>query len=382
MLKIGVIGLGNIGKVHTKNLMDDLIDGAELAAVAETAPDALEDFRARGINCFTDATELINSGTIDAVLIAVPTFLHTPLGVQALGAGLHVMMEKPLACHKADAERLLAGRQNEGQIIALMMNQRTNPCYAKLKEWLDAGIIGKLQRVSWIMTNWFRPEIYFQSSAWRATWNGEGGGVLMNQCPHNLDVLQWLVGMPERIRGYCSFGKYHDIDVEDEVTAYMEYPGGVTGLFAASTGEAPGVNRLEIIGDRGTLKSDGKTAKLMRCEDSVAAFSRSTNELFGSPEITEELFEPSGAINQHALILSNFVAAINGEEELVTPAEEGIKSLELAGAMIYSTWTNSTVEFPLDAAAYETRIKQAEEESKPRTIVKTEVEIDMSKSYR
>jgi len=292
------------------------------------------------------------------------------------------MMEKPLACHKAEAERILAARQRDDQVVSIMLNQRTNPCYAKLKKWIDEGAIGRLQRVSWTMTNWFRPEIYFQSSAWRATWAGDGGGVLMNQCPHNLDILQWLVGMPERIRGFCSFGKYHDLDVEDEATAYMEFPGGVTGLVVASTGEAPGVNRLEIVGDLGTLKTDGSKATLTRCHGSVAAFSRSTDEMFGMPETEEEVFEPTQPVNQHAIILNNFVQAITEGAALISPAEEGIKSLELAGAMIYSTWTDSVVELPLDAAAYETRIKQAAAESTPRTNLRTAAKVDMSKSYR
>ncbi|MCK4564525.1 MAG: Gfo/Idh/MocA family oxidoreductase [Verrucomicrobia bacterium] len=381
-MKIGIIGLGNIGRVHAKNIQDGLAGNCELVAVANQPIESLEEFEKQGIACFGEGSDLIESGRVDAVLIALPTFLHAPLGIQALKAGLHVMMEKPLACHKAEAERILSARRHDGQVIALMMNQRANPCYAKLKQWIGEGAIGKLQRVSWTMTNWFRPEIYFHSTAWRATWAGDGGGVLMNQCPHNLDVLQWLVGMPERIRGYCSFGKYHDLDVEDEATAYMEFPNGVTGLFVASTGEAPGANRLEIIGDRGTLKTDGSKAVLMRCSGSVAEFSKSTDEMFGSPEITEEVFEPTEAVNQHAIILTNFVKAISEGETLITPAAEGIMSLELAGAMIYSTWTDSTVELPLDAAAYETRIKQAAEESTPRTHLRTAAEVDMSKSFR
>jgi len=382
MVKIGVIGIGNIGKVHVNNLRNGLVDGAKLTAIAEKAEDILEEFKDTDIACYKDASELIQSGSVDAVLIALPPFLHEPVGIEALQAGLHVMMEKPLACHKAQAERILAARQRDDQVVAIMLNQRTNPCYAKLKEWIDEGVIGRLQRVSWIMTNWFRPEIYFQSSSWRATWAGDGGGVLMNQCPHNLDILQWLVGMPERIRGFCSFGKYHDLDVEDEATAYMEFPNGVTGVFVASTGEAPGRNQLEIVGDLGTLRTDGKKVVLLRCSQSVAEFSRTTDEMFGSPEITEEIFEPDSAVNQHAIILSNFAKAINEGKALLTPAEEGLKSLELAGGIIYSTWTDSMVELPLDSAAYEARIKQAAAESTPRTNLKTPAKVDMSKSFR
>ncbi len=381
-MKIGIIGLGNIGRVHAKNIQDGLVENSELVAVANQPIESMDDFKEQGIACFDDGSALIKSGLVDAVLIALPTALHAPLGIQALEAGLHLMMEKPLACHKAEAERILAARQRDDQVVSIMLNQRTNPCYAKLKQWIDEGAIGKLQRISWTMTNWFRPEIYFQSTAWRATWAGDGGGVLMNQCPHNLDVLQWLVGMPERIRGFCSFGKYHDLDVEDEATAYLEFPGGATGLVVASTGEAPGVNRLEIVGDLGTLKTDGSKAVLTRCSGSVAAFSRSTDEMFGMPETEDEVFEPTQPVNQHAVILNNFVQAITEGAALISPAEEGIKSLELAGAMIYSTWTDSVVELPLDAAAYETRIKQAAAESTPRTNLRTAAKVDMSKSYR
>ncbi len=381
-MKFGIIGLGNIGRVHAKNIQDGLIENCELIAVANQPIESMDDFKAQGIACFDNGSALIESGLVDAVLIALPTALHASLGIQALEAGLHLMMEKPLACHKAEAERILAARQHNDQVVGIMLNQRTNPCYAKLKGWIDEGAIGKLQRVSWTMTNWFRPEIYFQSSAWRATWAGDGGGVLMNQCPHNLDVLQWLVGMPERIRGFCSFGKYHDLDVEDEATAYMEFPNGATGLVVASTGEAPGVNRLEIVGDLGTLKTDGSKATLTQCSGSVAAFSRSTDEMFGLPETMEEVFEPTQPVNQHAIILSNFVEAITEGAALISPIEEGIKSLELAGAMIYSTWTDSVVELPLDAEAYETRIKQAVAESTPRTNLRTAAKVDMSKSYR
>ena len=381
-MKIGIIGLGNIGRVHAKNLQDGLIGNAELVAVARPSIESMDDFNEQGIACFADAGELIASRLAEAVIVALPTHLHAPIGIQALEAGLHLMMEKPLACHKAEGERLLAAKQQDGQIAALMMNQRTHPCYVRIKQWMNAGAVGELQRVSWTMTNWFRPEIYYQSSPWRATWQGEGGGVLMNQCPHNIDVLQWLVGMPSKVRAHCSFGKYHDIEVEDEVTAYFEFANGATGQFSTSTGESPGSNRLEIVGDLGTLITDGNTATLIRNSESVSAFSRTTDEMFGTPETTEERFEPSEPINQHAVILNNFVQAANGETELIAPLEAGLQSLQLAGAMIYSTWIDDAVELPLDGAAYETELKKHMAQSKPRTVVRTAAKVDMSKSYR
>ncbi len=381
-MKIGIIGLGNIGRVHAKNIQSGLIGNAELVAVANQPIESTDDFRAQGIACFGEAGELIDSGLAEAVIVALPTHLHASIGIHALAAGLHLMMEKPLARHKAEGERMLAAISRNGQIFALMMNQRTHPCYVRIKQWIDAGNLGDLQRVSWTMTNWFRPEIYFQSSSWRATWRGEGGGVLMNQCPHNLDVLQWLIGMPSRVRAHCSFGKYHDIEVEDEVTAFFVFPNGATGQFVASTGESPGTNRLEIVGDLGTVITDGNEVRMIRNRDAVSAFSQSTDEMFGSPETTEELFAPSEAVNQHAVILDNFVKAARGEAELIAPATEGLKSLELAGAMIHSTWTGDAVDLPLDGSIYETMLEERIAQSKPRSVVRTAAEVDMSKSYR
>lgn len=381
-MKIGIIGLGNIGRVHAKNIEDGLIEDAVLTAVANQPPESMNDFKAQGVACFDEASELIDSGLCELVIVALPTHLHAPVGIQALEAGLHLVMEKPLACHKAEGERILAARQRDDQVISLMMNQRTHPCYTKIKAWIDSGATGTLQRVSWTMTNWFRPEIYYASSPWRATWKGEGGGVLMNQCPHNIDVLQWLVGMPSKVRANCSFGKYHDIEVEDEVNAYFEFPNGATGQFSASTGECPGSNRLEIVGDRGTIITDGSEAKLIRINPSVSEFSRTTDEMFGTPETSEEFFQPLENINQHAAILNNVLQAVRGEAELIAPAADGLHSLELAGAMIYSTWINDDVQLPLDSAAYEAAIQERIAQSKPRTILKTAAKVDMSKSYR
>lgn len=381
-MKFGIIGLGNIGRVHAKNIQDGLVVGAELTAVANQPLESMDDFKAQGVACFGDALELIESGLCEAVIVALPTHLHAPIGIAALEAGLHLVMEKPLACHKAEGERILAAAKTEGQTVSLMMNQRTHPCYTRIKQWIDASELGELQRVSWTMTNWFRPEIYYQSSPWRATWKGEGGGVLMNQCPHNIDVLQWLVGMPSSVHARCAFGKYHDIEVEDEVTAYFEFPNGATGQFAASTGESPGTNRLEIVGDLGTIITNGDEAQLIRNAGSVSAFSRETDEMFGSPETTMETFAAIESINQHAAILNNVVKAARGEEALIAPAADGLNSLELAGAMIYSTWIDDVVSLPLDAAAYEAAIQERIAESKPRDVLKTAAKVDMSKSYR
>jgi predicted dehydrogenase len=382
IMKFGIIGMGNIGRVHADNILNGAVEGAELTALANQPIESLAPFQEQGIACFADANELIDSGRCEAVIIALPTALHAPIGIRALRAGLHIIMEKPLALHKAEAQRLLAARQSDDQLIALMMNQRTHPVYARIKQWIDEGRVGPLQRISWTMTNWFRPEIYYQSSSWRATWKGEGGGVLMNQCPHNLDILQWLVGMPIELTASCAFGKYHDIEVEDEVFTTFRFKNGARGQFAASTGEAPGVNRLELVGNLGTVISDGTSATLYSASQPVSAFSRSTLEMFGMPEISETHFKPAETINQHAAILTNFVRTSRGHETLIAPAAEGMNSLELAGAMIYSAWLQQPVSLPLDADAYEKVLQEKISLSIPREVVTTAAAVDMSKSYR
>jgi len=233
------------------------------------------------------------------------------------------------------------------------------------------------------MTDWFRPEVYFASSSWRATWRGEGGGVLMNQCPHNLDIMQWLCGMPSKMRAHCYFGKHHDIEVEDEVCAMFEYPGGAIGTFVASTGEAPGVNRLEIAGDRGSLLLEHGELTVTRYDISVAQYSRETDEMFGTPAAAVDHYRRADEedVNGHALITANFVDAVLHGAELLSPARAGLGSLELAGAMLYSAWTDTAIELPLDAAAYERELAERIEKSKPREVTRTAAKVDINKSF-
>lgn len=380
MIRFGIAGLGNIGQVHLGNLREGRVAGATVTAAADPSAERREGIQ--DIDVFEDLGSLLAADCVDAVVLAAPTGLHAPMAIEALQAGVHVILEKPLALHKAEGERILAARQRDDQVFSLMMNQRCNPLYLKIKAWMDEGAIGRLQRTSWTMTNWFRPEIYFQASDWRATWKGEGGGVLMNQCPHNLDIFQWLCGMPASVRGYCRFGEHHDIEVEDQVTAYFEYPDGATGTFSASTGEYPGVNRLEIAGDRGLIIYENERCTLTRNTQSASEFSRTTDEMFGSPETEVETFETDEQVNQHAVILTNVVQAICAGDPLIAPATEGLHSLELADAMLYSTWTDAPVALPLDGQAFEQVLQQKMADSKPRTPVKTAAKVDMSKSYR
>jgi predicted dehydrogenase len=356
-VRLGIIGLGNIGQHHAAYLAAGKVVGTELAAVSSAVPSKLEKFRP--VVGFSSGEALIHSGLVDAVIIATPHYQHTTLGIQALERGLHVLVEKPISAHKLDAERLIAAHRLRPELVfAGMFQLRTEPRYSSIKGLIDEGALGRVVRMSWIMTDWYRTEAYYASGGWRATWKGEGGGVLLNQCLHNLDMLQWLLGMPARVRGFCQLGRYHAIEVEDDVSSYWEYPNGATGLFVASTGEAPGANRLEIVGTRGTVILENDQLQFTRNESDMVEFSRTAQQGFVKPSSTRELLPITNTENAHARLTQNFVNAILHGETLVASGAEGIHAVELANAMLYSSLLGSTVELPLDSAAYAGRLAQ------------------------
>jgi predicted dehydrogenase len=377
MVRLGIIGLGNMGSAHARIVPK--VSNAQLIAVADEDATRLVSYES--LLKFDDPLKLIESREIDAVLIATPHYSHTTLGIAALERGLHVLVEKPISVHKADAQRLISAWDPNRQVFEAMFNQRTDPLYQTIRSMVRGGALGEIRRTSWIITNWFRSEAYYASSAWRATWGGEGGGVLLNQCPHNLDLFQWICGMPSRVRAFCQFGRDHNIEVEDEVTAHLEYPNRATGVFITSTGEAPGTNRLEIAGDLGKLVLEGGKILFHRNEGSAREFSRSTRESFAAPKVTVEEIKVEGEPTHHQGIIQNFVNAIEHGEEVIAPAAEGIHSIELANAMLYSAWTDSTVDLPLDARAYEEALDQRIRNSQFQKTVQDGVRVDMSKSF-
>ncbi len=225
-----------------------------------------------------------------------------------------MLVEKPISVHKADAEKLIAAHTNPRQVFAAMFNQRTDPYYIKIREMVRDGTLGPVRRVSWTITNWFRSAAYYGSGSWRATWAGEGGGILLNQCPHNLDLYSWMFGQPDRVRAFCRFGRYHDIEVEDDVTGYFEYNDGTTATFIATTGEAPGTNRLEVAAENGRLVMENEKLIFTRNETPTSEFSRTTREMFSAPKTTEEVIQLPGHGDQHIGIMRNFAEAIAGKQ--------------------------------------------------------------------
>jgi len=356
-VRLGIIGLGNFGRYHAEYLLKGDISRCDLTAVCDSAAAALQ--RYPTLKTFTDGRELIESGEVDAVIIATPHFQHTTLGIAALEVGVHAMIEKPISSHKADAERLIAAHHRHPNIVfAGMFQLRTEPRYLKIRKMIHDGELGELTRVNWINTDWYRTEVYYSSSDWRATWKGEGGGVLLNQCLHNLDTLQWLCHMPARVRGYCQLGRFHKIEVEDYVTAYLEWADGATGTFIASTGEAPGTNRLEIAGTRGKLVLENGQLTFMRNDQDMCEFSRSASQGFTKPEFHQEAIPFTDAAAPHATMTQNFVNAILDGRPLIAPGEEGLNSVELANAMLYSSFLGQILELPLDGAAWERKLNE------------------------
>lgn len=363
-VRVGIIGVGNMGSSHANTLLQNKVPRAELTAVVDISPKALANFP--GVKHFSTFAELAKSGLVDAVIIATPHYGHTVIGMQALKAGFHVLVEKPISVHKGDCQKLIAAHKNKKQVFAAMFNQRTDPHFTKLRSLIQTGQLGKIQRVNWIITDWFRTEAYYSSGGWRATWAGEGGGVLLNQCPHNLDLYQWLFGMPDRVRAFCHLGKYHNIEVEDEVTSYMEYNNGATGVLITTTGEAPGTNRLEVAGEWGRVVIEDGNIRFTRNVESSTSYNRTSQQRYTPPDTWQINIPAQGLGGQHTEILQNFVNAILDGTPLIAPAEEGIHSVELANAMLFSSLKGETIDLPLKSAAYEKTLKKLIATSKPK----------------
>ncbi|NBV21240.1 MAG: gfo/Idh/MocA family oxidoreductase [Proteobacteria bacterium] len=382
-VRLGIVGLGNIGKFHCGYLLDKKISRCELMAVSDAYAPGLEPFKNKpGLKTFSSAEEMIRSKEIDAIVIATPHFLHTSLGIDALNNGLHVMVEKPISAHKADAERLIAvARAHPQQVFAGMFQMRVEPRYQKIKQLLASADFGQLVRVNWIITDWFRTEAYYASGGWRATWKGEGGGVLLNQCLHQLDMLQWLCGMPKTVRGFCQLGRFHNIEVEDNITTYMEWANGATGVFISSTGEAPGTNRLELCGTRGKLVVENDKMKFTRNDGDMIEFSKTSKSGFAKPEVWQCDIPFDAATNPHGILIQNFVNAILDGKPLIAPGAEGMGSVELANVLLYSSLINQSIDLPMDSKAWENKLNELIANSRHEKKVVQATTEDFTKSF-
>lgn len=360
-VKTAVIGVGNMGLAHATCLAEGKAGELELTAVCDVDPDRLSLCRERfaGVLCYPDWRKLLEEENVQAVIIAVPHPLHAQIGSACLRAGLHTLVEKPVDISLSRAKMLSAAARESGRIFAVMLNQRTNPLFRRCREIVRSGELGTIKRSVWIITNWYRTQHYYDSGAWRATWAGEGGGVLLNQAPHHLDLWQWICGMPVSVTGYCETAKYHHIEVEDEATLFVRYANGATGTFMTSTGEYPGTNRLEICGTRGKIVLENGALKWWRlCQpEEKVRFESCENAAEIGYDYTEIL--PGEPESAHPGILRNFAAAILNGEPLIAPGEEGENELTLSNAAYLSQWQgNAPVDLPFDMALFDRLLEQ------------------------
>ena len=358
-IRIGVIGIGVFGINHAHHLYGGKVKDAVLGAVCDTSPERLEYAQKNfpEVPRYDNAQALMTSGDVDAIIIATPHYDHPPLTMAGFDNGLHVLCEKPQAVY-TKAAREMNEKYNQkleefpGLVFGIMYNQRTNPAYRKMREIIQSGELGNVRRSNWIITTWYRPQAYYDSGDWRATWSGEGGGVLINQCPHNLDLWQWIVGMPTKITAHCHEGKWHDIEVEDDVTAYVEYADGSSGVFITSTGDVPGSNRFEITGDNGKLICEDNKITFYKLKVSEPEWTKTNDKSFGSPEYDVLEIEHEGTWPDHPAVIEAFGAKILGKGDLIADGREGINGLSISNAMHLSSWTGKTVSLPVDENAY------------------------------
>lgn len=373
-VRIGIIGIGNMGTNHANYLLKGEVPGGDLTAVCDINPERLKwatENMGERVKVFDRPEALMASGLVDGVLIATPHYDHPPLAIQAFAQNLHVLVEKPAGVYTKQVRGMNEAAQKSGRVFGIMYNQRTNPLYQKLRDLIISGELGELKRTNWIITSWYRPQSYYDSGGWRATWAGEGGGVLLNQDPHQLDLWQWTCGMPKRVRAFCSFGKYHRIEVEDDVTAYVEYENGATGVFVTSTGEAPGTNRFEVTGNNGKIVIEDDKLTFWRLRVSERTFNQEYKGGFGQPECWKCEVPVKGEITAHAGIARNWVAAILKGTPLLAPGAEGINGLQISNAIHLSAWLDRWVELPVDEELFLQKLMEKVENSSSTSNVKS-----------
>ncbi|MFF1253882.1 Gfo/Idh/MocA family protein [Pseudarthrobacter sp. NPDC058329] len=366
-LRLGIIGLGQQGNAYARFINDGAVRNMDIGAICDVDP-AKKELAASlypGVPFFDDYPTMLESGDVDAVVTCVPHYLHPDMAIAALNKDIHALVEKPAGVYTKQVRELNAVAASKPELtFGIIFNQRNNPLYRRLKEIVENGEIGAIRRTNWIITKWWRPQGYYDSSLWRATWGGEGGGVLVNQAPHQLDLWQWICGMPQSVYAKAAFGFRRDIAVEDEVTALVDYGNGATGVFITATHDITGTDRFEILGDQGKIVVENSlTATVTRLAKPELEISNGL-----SPEEVKGLF--SGGFDatahytqetisfdsvwgsQHAGVLENFAANALDGTPLLAPGSDGINGVRLANAIHLSSWTGREVPLDFDEDEY------------------------------
>lgn len=374
-IKLGIIGIGNMGSGHANNVVAGKCPEFELVAVADTNPDRLE-WAKNNLSpapaLFATAEEMLDSGLVEACIVAVPHYFHPTYAIECMKRGIHVMVEKPAGVYTRQVREMneMADRHPE-VVFGVMFNQRTNHVYRKMRELVQSGDFGNIRRTNWIITNWYRPQMYYDSGDWRATWAGEGGGVLLNQCPHQLDLWQWICGMPVKIQSHLQYGKWHDIEVEDDVTVYAEYENGATGVFITSTGDACGTNRFEVQMDGAKLVVENDELSVMEFDEKEQDFSRHCKEIFGKVNYHPMEVVTDGKNEQHIGVVNAWGGAILRGTPLVADGREGIRGVTISNAIHLSSFLGREVTIPFDENLYYEELQKRVKTSRVKTGVKS-----------
>ena len=356
-IRVGIIGIGNMGSGHAKCIKLGLCPNIEITAIADINKDRLEWAKkqkfGKNVTYFSDDTEMLDSGLIDACIIAVPHYDHPGLAIECMKRSIHIMLEKPSGVYTKQVREMNEEADRHPEVVfGMMFNQRTNCVYRKLRELVQSGKYGNIRRTNWLITTWYRPQAYYNSGGWRATWAGEGGGVLLNQCPHQLDLWQWICGMPVKVHAHLQYGKWHDIEVEDDVTAYVEYENGATGVFVTSTGDAHGTNRFEIQMDKAKFVVENDKLTMLEYNMSEPEFTKTNKKAFGTPKAKKVRVKTDHKNLQHIGVLNAWAKTILGDGQLVADGREGLNGLILSNAMHLSSFLGKEITLPFDDELY------------------------------
>ncbi len=366
MLKIGIIGFGALGSFYARMISKEhRVEGLALGAICDIDPAKREQAR----QLYPDACvyesidQVLLDKKCDFISIAVPHYLHPALTIQALEAGMPVVVEKPAGIVPKYVKEMNAVADKHPQVpFGIMLNQRTNPIFKRVHEITSSGELGRLRQFVWVSRQ-FRTQKYYDSGSWRATWGGEGGGVLVNQAPHQIDLMQWMFGMPERVFATTNMGFRRNIAVENDVCAQFVYSNQATGVFITCTHDIMGEDRLTAVYDRGRIRVlDSRRLEIERLVDDEEKLGteysdealndlRKMNKLY-TTEIIEKENDPF-ANSEHAKLFKAFVDHLNNPEKpMVAKGVDGINGVLLASAIQLSGWLKEPVNVPVDDEVY------------------------------
>lgn len=382
-IRLGVIGIGNMGSSHAQNVLQGNCPDFVLTAICDSNPERIawgKENLSADVAYFETAEDMLDSGLIDACIVAVPHYDHPKYAIECMKRGIHVLVEKPAGVYTKQVRQMNEEAKKHDVVFAMMFNQRTNHIYRKMRQLVQSGEYGQIRRTNWLITNWYRPQAYYDSGDWRATWSGEGGGVLLNQCPHQLDLWQWICGMPKSVQAFAKYGAWHDIEVEDDVTAYVEYENGATGVFITSTGDACGSNRFEIQMDRAKLVAENDQLTVTVFDMGEPEFSATNKIPFGHPNYSNLELETDGKNEQHVGVINAWGGKILRDEPLIADGSEGINGLTLSNAMHLSSWLGKRIDLPIDEDVYYEELMKRVATSRRKTGVKA-VFSDTSNTY-